>query len=499
MITPDSEFFRPVFEASNPMIVTNSAGVIMFLNKGAEKVFGYERNELRGQLVEVLIPHRYRQKHPQLRQSFNKQPRVRPMGEGRDLSGLRKDGTEFFLEVGIHPFVSNHKSYILLSIIDITERKKAAAALDSMFDLAPFALLLVNHEGLITRSNQMAHQLFGYTPEQMQDMVIETLIPANFRDQHPQLRQAYSRNPYAKNMGEGRDLYALHADQSQIPVEVGLTPIKFGEESFTLAAVIDITPRKQALRTLEEHALNLARAEEAKSEFIANMSHELRTPLQSILSFAHFGQRKIDIADRDKLLGYFNQIVTSGDQLLDLVNQLLDLSKLEADRMRYEMEAHDLFNLVRTTIEKTKPWGMPKQLNFQPDLPAEAAPVLIDSRRIEQVINNLIANAIKFSDKESTITIVGKLKAASATIEVINNGISIPPKERQLIFQKFFQSSATKTGAGGTGLGLSLCKNIIADHKGEIWCDETEDKQTRFTFELPLACPTTDQAPDASA
>jgi PAS domain S-box-containing protein len=481
----DKDFFRPVFEAANPMIVTNTAGLILFLNQGAEELFGYSRDELRGKYVETLMPHRFRAKHPALREAFMKRPTVRHMGSGRDLHGLRKDGSEFSLEIGIHPFVSNRISYVLLSIIDITERKKTEAQLESMFNLAPFAMLLVDFQGQITRINLQAEKLFGYEPKMILGKSIEQLIPEEFREQHPDFREEYVKSPHPKNMGQGRDLYALSAKGQRIPVEVGLTPFKIEDETFILAAVIDISSRKAALRTLEEHSHRLMVAKEVTSEFISNMSHEFRTPLHSVLSFAKFGRKKVGKASDEKILSYFQQIEESGDYLLELVNQILDLSKLEANRMRYEFQPTPLFEFTTTCLEKTRPWLVHKKLSLEMSFPPEDIAICLDAQRIQQVIHNLISNAIKFSDDETTIRIEGFVSQEVAGVCISNRGIKVPELERKLIFEKFFQSSFTKTGAGGTGLGLSLCKNIIADHGGEIWCGESTDGETQFIFELP--------------
>ena len=245
------------------------------------------------------------------------------------------------------------------------------------------------------------------------------------------------------------------------------------------------------------HELTLAmeaaeRANQAKSEFLANMSHELRTPMHAILSFARLGSERAGSAAADKLQQYFARVEQSGERLLALLDDLLDLSKLEAGKMRYDMAEVDLAALVRTAIEEYAQLAHGRGLTVA----IEAAPALrawCDPARIGQVVRNLLSNAIKFSPRGGRIAVAlqpardaGRL---AVVMSVSDEGAGIPEAELEQVFDKFVQSSKTRSGAGGTGLGLSICKQIVEDHGGRIWASSNQAQGARIVVLLPLQAP----------
>ena len=216
------------------------------------------------------------------------------------------------------------------------------------------------------------------------------------------------------------------------------------------------------------------------------MSHELRTPLHGILSFADLGSTKALTATPEKLHHYFGKINQSGKVLLALLNNLLDLSKLDAGRMVFEFQPINLNVLLNTVADEFGSLISKGSLTLhfiQPDVEAEA---IIDPPQIMQVIRNLLSNAVKFSPIGGTIEISAHYSERSVVVAVRDQGIGIPELEREVIFDKFIQSSKTKTGAGGTGLGLSICRQIITAHQGRIWAENRPDGGAVFSFELPL-------------
>lgn len=239
------------------------------------------------------------------------------------------------------------------------------------------------------------------------------------------------------------------------------------------------------------------RANIAKSGFLANMSHELRTPMHAILSFARIGHAKADTALPEKLREYFDHIRTSGERLLSLVNDLLDLSKLEAGQMRYSMSSIDLRRLTEEIATELAPLLKAQQIALE--IAAEAPDCLVtgDHKRLGQVLQNLLGNAIKFSPAAGTIRVeiaaavlpagtqagVGNVPARRLT--VADAGIGIPESELEAIFDKFVQSSKTVTGAGGTGLGLAICREIVNAHRGIIQARNRPEGGAAFDVILP--------------
>ncbi len=239
-------------------------------------------------------------------------------------------------------------------------------------------------------------------------------------------------------------------------------------------------------------------ANKAKSEFLANVSHELRTPMHAILGFSEFGIKRLESAPLKKLGHYFDRINTSGQRLLNLLNDLLDLSKLEARKTELNLKPTEIRPIAIAMVDELESIIDNKNLTVSVELPKFLTAALIDPEKIAQVLNNLLYNAIKFTPDGkaikvsfSTKTIPGKMDQTAApqhllVTHISDEGIGLPPAEMTSVFDKFIQSSKTKTGAGGTGLGLSICKEIIDLHHGSIWAKNNSSDGATFSFDLPL-------------
>ncbi len=248
---PGEQHFRLVIEAApNAMIMVNGEGVIVLINSQTEKLFGYNRLELLGRSVETLVPERFRGHHGHSREGFFARPDTRAMGAGRDLYGLKKDGSEVPIEIGLNPLHLPDGTFVLASIIDITERKRAEERLRLVVEAAPNAMLMVNRNGCMVLLNSQAEKLFGYSRRELLGRPIEILIPARFRAHHAQHRGSFFARPDTRAMGAGRDLYGLRKDGSEVPIEIGLNPLHTAEGDFVLASVIDITERLNAEKLL---------------------------------------------------------------------------------------------------------------------------------------------------------------------------------------------------------------------------------------------------------
>ncbi|MDX1755516.1 MAG: PAS domain S-box protein [Marinobacter sp.] len=249
----EEERFRQVIEsAPNAMILVGGEGQITLINSQAESLFGYARSELIGQPIEMLVPHRFRDAHPGHRASFFANPTRRAMGAGRDLYGLRKDGSEFPVEIGLNPIPSPDEPLALASVIDITERKRAEERFRQVIESVPNAIVLVNQAGKIALVNAQTEKLFGYSRQQLIGEPVETLIPQRFRAAHSGFLAAYFTKPSTRAMGAGRELYGRRNDAQEFPVEIGLNPMKLGDEILVLASIIDITERKRADREMRK-------------------------------------------------------------------------------------------------------------------------------------------------------------------------------------------------------------------------------------------------------
>ena len=243
--------------------------------------------------------------------------------------------------------------------------------------------------------------------------------------------------------------------------------------------MVDISDIKDAYQQAED-------ANQLKSEFLANMSHELRTPMHGILSFSRIGISNIDTATIEDLTGYFSNIQISGERLLVLLNNLLDISKLEAGRMEAHLKKVDLISIFESCWQEQSQRMKDLGISINIITSSEDVIGMFDPVRISQVITNLLSNAIKFSPDNSVITItMDKNDKQEIIFSLKDSGIGIPENELENVFDAFIQSSKTKTGAGGTGLGLAISKKIIELHGGKIWAGNNSDNGAIFTFILP--------------
>ncbi len=268
-------------------------------------------------------------------------------------------------------------------------------------------------------------------------------------------------------------------------ISINITKRKELEEQ--LIQVNDGLEEKVKQRTLELYQSKLLAesANIAKSEFLANMSHELRTPLHGILSFSQLGIDRIDRNDKEKTLDFLSEIHQSGERLLSLINNLLDLSKLESGKTDYDFSYQPLTKLVEESVTRFSTRCLKKRISLEFEKQPFNDTAVFDAKGVFQVLENLLSNALKFSPPESSIKIKVVDDPKNLTLSVIDQGVGIPETELVDIFDKFIQSSKTNDGSGGTGLGLPISRQIIQDHKGEIWAENNPEQGATFSFTLP--------------
>ena len=251
-------------------------------------------------------------------------------------------------------------------------------------------------------------------------------------------------------------------------------------------------------KELEINNKALAKTNQLKDEFLSNMSHELRTPMHGILSFSKFGIDKIDKTSKEKNLFYFNNISKSAKRLMALLDDLLSLSSLEANKENFQLKIVDIFSLANIASANIEAIYKEKNIKIEIEKPSISSEIVCDKYKINQVIRNLLSNAVKFNPENNLISITfnshelipDTQSATNTTVSMIivsvkDGGIGIPQNELELVFDKFVQSSKTKTGAGGTGLGLSICQEIVKAHKGKIWAENNPEGGVKFSFMLP--------------
>jgi len=342
----------------------------------------------------------------------------------------------------------------------------------------PFAVIILDENQQIIHSNSEAKKLLGRKMQNITGSHCTQFFNCYEKEQSCPVLHNYDRNfdeqVHSSKVSNISTTYLRHS-----------SAIKFKNKPAVLEGFVDISEKVKFEQELVRAKVSADVANKLKSEFLSNMSHELRTPLHAILSFSRFGVKKIE-GPKEKLLNYFDKIQISGETLLHLLNDLLDLSKLESGKMEVEFEQSTLENCIFPVIDEMSVLIKEKEINLVTDLKRDLPEIKLDVERIKQVIRNLLSNAIKFSPENGKVILSTFLKNQYVYFCIEDNGPGIPAEELEQVFDKFIQSSKTKTGAGGTGLGLSICREIINLHEGQIWAAKSS-LGGRFLFKLPLS------------
>jgi PAS domain S-box-containing protein len=375
------------------------------------------------------------------------------------------------------------------SAVNVSERVAAEQQLqhqlaftELLLQMSPLPVSMFDAQGRYVMVNHAWEEFVGRTRAQVVGSPVGHFLPAEaaalHADQDAELMARGGRLRYETRV--------QHRDGSlrDMVVTKVLVPGEDGRPAGILCTLMDVSEFRDAERATREARDAAEEASRAKSEFVANISHELRTPLQAILGFSELGYTRG--LDNPRLAGMFNDIHNSGQRMLALVNDLLDVSKIESAVGTFDLERCDLRTLVNAVLRELAPLVGKRRLRLSVALPEQPLRVKVDPLRMQQAIRNVVANAIKFSPEGGQL----EVQAAEAAdgevwLTVADRGPGIPPAEIETIFDAFVQSSKTKDGSGGTGLGLAICRKIIDIHGGRISAENRPGGGAVFRIQLP--------------
>ncbi|MEX3947568.1 PAS domain S-box protein [Paraburkholderia sp. EG287B] len=478
-----NELFRQVVEAApNAMVMVDRAGRIVLVNAQAEKLFGYARAELMTRGIEALVPERFRSGHPDFRSAYYTDLKSRPMGTGRDLYAMRKDGSEFPVEIGLNPVSTDEGTFVLAAVVDITGRRRQEERFRQVVEAAPNAMVMLDRDGQIVLVNAQTEKLFGYPRDELVGQSIEVLVPERFRSRHPDYRDAFYSDLKTRPMGAGRDLYARRRDGSEFPVEIGLNPLSTDEGKFVLAAVVDITSRKHAEEELLRKTDELGRSNKDLEQFAYLASHDLQEPLRAVAGPLQMLQMRYKGQLDDRADEFIAHAVDGATRMQALINDLLAYS-----RVGRSDDARQLTDCAQILDQALKSLSVMMEESGA-EVRREALPSLLAiPTHLALLFQNLIGNAIKFRDKTRPVRIdVGARREGEGWLFwVKDNGIGIDPQYYERIFL-VFQRLHTRAQYPGTGIGLALCKRIVEQHGGQIWVESVPEEGAAFFFTLGI-------------
>jgi PAS domain S-box-containing protein len=485
--------------APDGIVVVDQEGNMVLVNAQIERMFGYPKQELLEQKIEILVPERFRGRHPGHRKGFFGQPQARSMGQSLELFAQRKDGTEFPVEISLSPLKTDYGMLVSSAIRDISDRKRADLRFRQLLEAAPDAMVVVNRGGDMVLVNVQVERLFGYAKDELLGQPVEMLVPARLRARHPGHRTAFFNQPRVRPMGPGLDLLGQRKDGTEFPVEISLSPLETEDETLVSAAIRDISDRKRAEHEIEllhmglaNRNIELATSNQELEAFTSSVAHDLRAPLRHLQAFSTTLIEGLGPNTDQATQTLIHQIANTSRNMAGMVDDLLSLARLGRQELRPQVTG--LNSLVQEVIRELATESKDREIEWRfDDLPF----VDCDAGLIKQVYFNLLSNAVKYTSprKLAVIEIGRRMEHDQVVLFVKDNGVGFNMKYADKLFG-VFQRLHRREDFEGVGVGLASVQRIIRKHGGRIWADAEVDKGATFSF--TLSAPQSIEAPKES-
>lgn len=374
--------------------------------------------------------------------------------------------------------------FLVIIANDITERLESERQFTLLFDSAPTGLMLVDRDQHISLVNKALADMFAYQPGDLVGKPVEMLVPEDARHRHRGHLDTFLHSPSPRRLGSRSDIRGVTRDKREIVLDLGLQPLKYSGEYDVLVSVMDISDRHRLIQQLEK-------ANRYKSEFLASMSHELRTPLNAIIGFTErvLKSPKAELPERER--DGLETVFRNAQHLLSLINDILDLSKVESGHMELKLEPLDVRQLVDWQLQALAPGAKARDLQFKVRLPSSPVPMVSDKNLLLRILNNLVSNAIKYTMQGSvTVTLTVSYTAEwgqTLNLQVDDTGIGILPHDQQKLFNEFVRvNEAREKNIEGTGLGLAITSRLVSLLGGRIEVDSEHGVGSSFRVLLPM-------------
>ena len=534
-ISADTNHFAAFFKhATMGIVVTAGEGNIAAINPFALNEFGYKEQELLGRNMEILIPHRFRKRHIMHRKDFEKIPHNRPVGFGLDLIAVRKNGTEFPVEVSLGKYKSDHENFVIAFITNISVRKKAEAEINELkdkleaivaqrtkdltetlekleisntrleaalafqkavLDNAGAMIIATDEKGIIKLFNPEAAANIGYSSND----VINRKTPVLFHDKveienkRMELQKEFGVaiaddfsvlvEKARHNTHEEEQYTYIRQNGSRFPVSLTITAIRNSEGLITgfMGVAIDISERKKTEEQLLESLVKEKELSELKSRFVSLASHEFRTPLSTVLSSAYLIEKYNSAEDQPKREKHLMRIISSINMLTDILNDFLSVGKIEEGKIPVRFTEFDIHELVGSVVSELKV-SLKKQQKIFYNHDGNLK-VLLDASLLKHIVMNLVSNAGKFSSEASVINVDTICRDNMVVLSVKDEGIGIGKEDQRHLMERFYRG-ANAANIQGTGLGLYIVSKYAELMHGTVEFTSELGKGSKFIIKF---------------